>query len=86
MVSVSSGNCNSLHCFSVCSDKCLVTVRAQVMIRDDSTGGWVTMGRGCLSNVSISKRTIPCDSDEIRYEYLIFGQQISDQSVSVCAM
>ncbi|XP_069668689.1 sprouty-related, EVH1 domain-containing protein 2 isoform X4 [Periplaneta americana] len=59
----------------------LVRVRAQVMMRDDSTGGWVPMGGGGLSNVSVRKRAIPCDLDECKHEYLIFGKRISDQSV-----
>lgn len=61
-----------------------VRVRAQVMMRDDSTGGWVPMSGGGLSNVSVRKRKIhheeydqPC-----RHEYLIHGKRISDNSVS----
>ncbi|XP_044729811.1 sprouty-related, EVH1 domain-containing protein 1 isoform X2 [Chrysoperla carnea] len=34
----------------------LVRVRAQVMTRDDSSGGWVPLGGGGLSNVSVRKR------------------------------
>lgn len=73
--------CNSLHYLSVYSGKYLVRVRAQVMMRDDSTGGWLPMGGGGLSNVSVRKRAISCD--ESKHEYLIFGKRISDQSVSV---
>uniref|UniRef100_A0A170UYI7 Sprouty-related evh1 domain-containing protein 2-like protein isoform 1 n=1 Tax=Triatoma infestans TaxID=30076 RepID=A0A170UYI7_TRIIF len=51
----------------------LVRVRAQVMMRDDSTGGWVPMGGGGLSNVSVRKRT---QSD--KHEYLIYGKRISE--------
>ncbi|CAN7999406.1 unnamed protein product, partial [Ixodes hexagonus] len=40
------------------SGGCLVRVRAQVMTRDDSTGGWVPLGGGGLSSVSVRKR---CD-------------------------
>ncbi|CAN8008578.1 unnamed protein product, partial [Ixodes pacificus] len=43
---------------SPCSGGCLVRVRAQVMTRDDSTGGWVPLGGGGLSSVSVRKR---CD-------------------------
>lgn len=75
--------CNSLHYSSVYSGKYLVRVRAQVMMRDDSTGGWLPMGGGGLSNVSVRKRAITCDRDESKHEYLIFGKRISDQSVSV---
>ena len=34
-------------------------VRAQVMTRDDSSGGWVPMDGGGLSNVSVRKRLLP---------------------------
>lgn len=63
----------------------LVRVRAQVMTRDDSTGGWVPMGGGGLSNVSVRKRGLSSDPtipDDVKHEYLIFGKRISDQSVS----
>lgn len=67
--------------------KYLVRVRAQVMMRDDSTGGWLPMGGGGLSNVSVRKRAITCDRDESKHEYLIFGQRLSDQStVLSCTM
>ncbi|CAL1270562.1 unnamed protein product, partial [Larinioides sclopetarius] len=57
----------------------LVRVRAQVMTRDDSTGGWVPMGGGGLSNVSVRKRII--SEDEKKPEYIICGKRISDQTV-----
>ena len=66
--------------FSGSSGSFLVRVRAQVMTRDDSTGGWVPMGGGGLSNVSVRKRSIT--PEETNHEYLIFGKRISDQSVS----
>ncbi|XP_014274571.1 sprouty-related, EVH1 domain-containing protein 2 isoform X1 [Halyomorpha halys] len=60
----------------------LVRVRAQVMIRDDSTGGWVPMGGGGLSNVSVRKRVITSEhSEETKHEYLIYGKRISDQAI-----
>ncbi|KFM59851.1 Sprouty-related, EVH1 domain-containing protein 2, partial [Stegodyphus mimosarum] len=57
----------------------LVRVRAQVMTRDDSTGGWVPMGGGGLSNVSVRKRII--SEDDTKPEYLICGKRISDQTM-----
>lgn len=60
----------------------LVRVRAQVMTRDDSTGGWVPMGAGGLSNVSVCKGSVPGEDDKI--EYLICGRRITDHSVSFC--
>ncbi|MPC08395.1 Sprouty-related, EVH1 domain-containing protein 2 [Portunus trituberculatus] len=59
----------------------LVRVRAQVMMRDDSTGLWVPMGGGGLSNVSVRKRVIQPDLDDSKHEYLIYGKRISDQTV-----
>ena len=65
----------------------MVRVRAQVMSRDDSSGGWVPMGAGGLSNVSIRKR-YPCQDniDSLpKNEYFIYGTQVSDSSVSMRA-
>ena len=49
---------NSISFFNTFSGNSVVRVRAQVMMRDDSTGGWVPMGGGGLSNVSVRKRKI----------------------------
>ncbi len=62
------------------SDDCLVRVKAQVMTRDDSTGGWVPMGGGGMSKVGLHKLA-SSDADQL-HEYLIHGQRIADQSVS----
>ncbi|XP_060535876.1 sprouty-related, EVH1 domain-containing protein 1 isoform X2 [Cylas formicarius] len=64
----------------------LVRVRAQVMSRDDSSGGWVPLGGGGLSNVSVRKRPRPQGSapgppDKPKHDYLIYGKRISDNSV-----
>ena len=58
-------------------------VKAQVMTRDDSTGGWVPMGGGGMSIVGLRKLVITSNGDDIRHEYLIHGQRIADQSVSI---
>ncbi len=53
-------------------------------MRDDSTGGWVPMGGGGLSNVSVRKRRVHHDDHDdqpCKHEYLIHGKRISDQSV-----
>lgn len=53
-------------------------------MRDDSTGGWVPMGGGGLSNVSVRKRKIQHEDDQpCKHEYFIHGKRISDQSVSI---
>lgn len=66
--------------FSVRSDF-LVKVRAQVMSRDESTEGWLPLAGGGLANVSIRKRArLPPEVGG--HEYIIYGQRISDQTVS----
>ncbi|XP_064600580.1 sprouty-related, EVH1 domain-containing protein 2-like [Liolophura sinensis] len=64
-------------------DLYLVQVRAQVMTRDDSTGGWVPMEGGGLSLVGLKKLLLTTTGSEsdTRSEYLIFGQRIADDSV-----
>lgn len=63
----------------------LVKVRAQVMTRDESTEGWLPLAGGGLANVSIRKRArLPPDVGG--HEYIIYGQRISDQTVSAIIM
>ncbi|KAF2365657.1 WH1/EVH1 domain [Trinorchestia longiramus] len=50
------GNGNGSSVSTSCSY--LVRVHAQVMMRDDSRGGWLPRGSGGLSNVSVLKRVI----------------------------
>lgn len=60
----------------------LVRVRAQVMTREDSTGGWVPLGGGGLSHVAVRKRKIHHEEDPpCKHEYLVYGKRISDQKV-----
>jgi len=60
----------------------LVRVRAQVMMREDSTGGWVPLGGGGLSHVAVRKRKIHHEDDPpCKHEYLIYGKRINDQKV-----
>lgn len=60
----------------------LVRVKAQVMTRDDSTGGWVPMGGGGMSIVGLRKLGVQ-DGNDADAEYLIQGQRIADQAVSL---
>lgn len=64
-----------------CSDEFIVRVQAQVMMRDDSSGGWVPMGGGGLSNVGLRKVTRKNGEDLLHNEYLIYGTRIADNSV-----
>lgn len=51
------------------------------MTRDESTEGWLPLAGGGLANVSIRKRArLPPDVGG--HEYIIYGQRISDQTVS----
>ncbi|KAK3092532.1 hypothetical protein FSP39_004061 [Pinctada imbricata] len=61
-------------------DEFLVRVQAQVMTRDDSTGGWVPMGGGGLSNVGLRK-LVKANGEDYHNEYLIYGERIADKSV-----
>ena len=64
------------------SGNSIVQIKAQVMMRDDSTGGWVPMGGGGWSEVAVRKRKIHHTDDQpCKHEYLIHGKRISDQAV-----
>jgi len=63
-----------------CRDDWLARVKAQVMTRDESTGGWVPLGRGGMSVVGLRRLTTTNDSD-VTTEYRLHGQRIADQSV-----
>ena len=58
----------------------MVRVKAQVMTRDESTGGWVPLGRGGMSVVGLRRLTTATDKD-VTTEYRLHGQRIADQSV-----
>ncbi|XP_078518347.1 sprouty-related, EVH1 domain-containing protein 2-like [Lissotriton helveticus] len=57
----------------------MVRVRAVVMTRDDSSGGWVPMGGGGLSHVMICKAKRAEDGQQLR-RYLIRGERLRDQT------
>lgn len=59
-----------------------VRVRAVVMTRDDSSGGWVPLGGGGLSHVIICKGRSP--GNRGRRDYVIRGERLRDRAVSVC--
>lgn len=59
-----------------------VRVRAVVMTRDDSSGGWVPLGGGGLSHVVICKGR--SHDGRGRREYIIRGERLRDRAVSVC--
>uniref|UniRef100_A0A672JZ90 Sprouty related EVH1 domain containing 3 n=2 Tax=Sinocyclocheilus TaxID=75365 RepID=A0A672JZ90_SINGR len=76
-----SGNC-STHCFHFPNS---VRVRAVVMTRDDSSGGWVPLGGGGLSHVVICKGR--SSEGRGRREYVIRGERLRDRApVLECAI
>ncbi|XDV42522.1 hypothetical protein PO909_011166 [Leuciscus waleckii] len=52
-------------------------VRAVVMTRDDSSGGWLPQGAGGLSLVSVLK----ISRTEAEDQFLIHGERLKDKSV-----
>uniref|UniRef100_A0A8C8VKC6 Sprouty related EVH1 domain containing 3 n=1 Tax=Pelusios castaneus TaxID=367368 RepID=A0A8C8VKC6_9SAUR len=64
--------------FSLCLRSYMLRVRAVVMTRDDSSGGWVPMGGGGLSHVMIGKVRRP-EGGRHR-QYLICGERLRDQT------
>ena len=65
-----------------CSDDYLVRVKAQVMTRDDSTDCWLPVAGGGMSIVGLRKLVLST-GDDPRHQYLIHGERIADQSVSI---
>lgn len=59
-----------------------VRVRAVVMTRDDSSGGWVPLAGGGLSHVVICKGR--SHEGKGQREYIIRGERLRDRAVSVC--
>jgi hypothetical protein len=66
---------------STCDDDYMVRVRAQVMTRDDSSGGWLPTHGGGMSVVGLRSKPSTASS-----QYLIYGQRVSDQAVSLCSL
>ncbi|XP_060921062.1 sprouty-related, EVH1 domain-containing protein 2-like, partial [Labrus mixtus] len=63
---------------SCCSDSYIVRVKAVVMTRDDSSGGWLAQD-GCLSRVGVCRLL----SAELlgRSSFLIHGERLKDRQV-----
>ncbi|KAE8587479.1 hypothetical protein XENTR_v10021990 [Xenopus tropicalis] len=60
-------------------DDSYARVRAVVMTRDDSSGGWLQLGGGGLSSVTVSKTLQPGDSGGT--EFLVHGERLRDKTV-----
>jgi len=57
-------------------------VKAQVMCRDDSSGGWVPVAGGGMSNVALRRISTVCDGGT-DVSYKITGHRQTDNFVSV---
>lgn len=71
-----------LVCVCLCSDS-YARVRAVVMTRDDSSGGWLPLGGGGLSCVSVHKVSRPDSDSPNGVDYLIQGERLKDKLVSI---
>lgn len=66
---------------SPCSDSYIVRVKAVVMTRDESSGGWLAQEGGGLSRVGVCK-VVPADLELLgRNGFLIFGERLKDKQV-----
>lgn len=65
----------------VCSDSYIVRVKAVVMTRDDSSGGWLALEGGGLSRVGVCK-VLPSELMG-HSDFLILGERLKDKQVSV---
>ncbi|XP_074876957.1 sprouty-related, EVH1 domain-containing protein 3 [Buteo buteo] len=62
----------------------MLRVRAVVMTRDDSSGGWVPTGGGGLSHVTVTRRR---EDGHRHRQYLIRGERLRDQAPTLeCAL
>lgn len=63
-----------------CSDSYIVRVKAVVMTRDDSSGGWLAQEGGGLSRVGVCK--VPPTELTGRCSFLIHGERLKDKQVT----
>ncbi|XP_052010157.1 sprouty-related, EVH1 domain-containing protein 1-like [Xyrauchen texanus] len=62
-------------------DESYARVRAVVMTRDDSSGGWLPLGGGGLSCVSVHRVNRPDTDGTDSQEFLIHGERLKDKTV-----
>ncbi|XP_026867430.2 sprouty-related, EVH1 domain-containing protein 1 [Electrophorus electricus] len=63
------------------NDDSYARVRAVVMTRDDSSGGWLPLGGGGLSCVSVHRVSRPDADSPAATDYLIQGERLKDKLV-----
>lgn len=64
------------------SDSYIVRVKAVVMTRDDSSGGWLAQEGGGLSRVGVCK-VAPAELSG-HSDFLIHGERLKDKQVQTC--
>lgn len=69
----------SLIIFYIWSDSYIVRVKAVVMTRDDSSGGWLAQEGGGLSRVGVCK-VAPAELSG-HNDFLIHGERLKDKQV-----
>lgn len=62
------------------SDSYIVRVKAVVMTRDDSSGGWLAQDGGALSRVGVC-RLVPTELAPSNSQFLIRGERLRDKQV-----
>lgn len=67
--------------FCISSSNSYARVRAVVMTRDDSSGGWLPLGGGGLSCVTVFK-VIPQEENSCA-DFLIHGERLRDKTVTI---
>uniref|UniRef100_A0A9J8AQ82 Sprouty related EVH1 domain containing 1 n=1 Tax=Cyprinus carpio carpio TaxID=630221 RepID=A0A9J8AQ82_CYPCA len=63
------------------SEESFARVRAVVMTRDDSSGGWLPLGSGGLSCVTVHKVSRTVDDGSSAAQFLIHGERLRDKTV-----
>ena len=73
--------------FFLSSDSYIVRVKAVVMTRDDSSGGWLAQDGGALSRVGVC-RLLPTELAPVSgfgsSQFLIRGERLRDKQVKPC--
>lgn len=66
----------------VCSDSYIVRVKAVVMTRDDSSGGWLAQDGGALTRVGVCRLLPPELPPLPSSQFLIRGERLRDKQVN----
>ncbi len=67
----------------MCRSESFARVRAVVMTRDDSSGGWLPLGSGGFSCVTVHKLSRTEADGSSAAEFLIHGERLGDKTVTL---